>query len=120
LYPHELDEIDQLHFLVQGSYPYEFNVKKRWHNDESQYDRHREDFAEKFHGFRHEKMQHSEVEEKILKGERNPRQAEDVRLFTAQWSHLVDDTTQHMVNSRNLSKWDSPSTKDRINLCYLS
>lgn len=33
IFPHELDEVDQMHFLVQNSYPYELNVKTRWHRN---------------------------------------------------------------------------------------
>ena len=52
LYPHELDEVDELHLIVQGSYPFEINTRRRWHSDVSHYDKNRDKFRDSFYVFK--------------------------------------------------------------------
>jgi hypothetical protein len=37
-YPHAYDSMDKLHFAVQGAYPHELNVPKRWYKDGEGFD----------------------------------------------------------------------------------
>ena len=38
LFPHTLDDMDELHLKARGSYPYEINTKTRWFNSSSNFE----------------------------------------------------------------------------------